>query len=372
MLEALRDEHELSLLTWEPPDLAACNRYFGTSLRPGDFRLHLVPAVVRRLGRLTPTSASLLKHTYLVRSGHALAARHDVVLGANNEVDFGRPGVQYIHYPKIGMARPEADLHWYHASQTLLGLYARLCARVGHFSTARMRANLTLVNSAYIGDLVRSLHGIEPVVLHPPVPGDFPPVPWEERADAFVCIGRISREKRIETIVDVLRRVRAAGGEVGLHVVGTPDDPPCWRRVRALAREHAAWMTLHTDLPRAELVRLVAHQRWGIHAMAEEHFGIAVAEMVRAGCIVFVPDDGGQVEIVGEEARLRWTSPEDAVGKILATLADTSRQAALRAHLAERAGLFSTERFCSELRALVRDLSARQPWRREPGTPRSA
>jgi glycosyltransferase involved in cell wall biosynthesis len=360
MLQALRDEHELALLAWKPPDLAACNRYYGTSLRAGDFRLHLVPGPVRWLGRLTPTPLSLLKDTYLVRRSFALTAAYDVVMTCNNEADFGRAGIQFIHYPKIGMARPAVDLHWYHASQTLLELYHRLCARLGRFSADRMKANLTLVNSAYMGARVRTLHGIEPVVLHPPVPGEFPAVPWEQRENAFVCIGRISGEKRIDTIVDILRRVRAAGGDAGLHIVGTPDDRRHTRLVRGLARQHASWVRLHEDVSRTELVRLVARQRYGIHAMPDEHFGIAVAEMVRAGCVVFVPEDGGPAEIVGAAEELRWASPEDAVAKILATLRDPTTQARLRAHLAQRAALFSTERFCAELRGLVRAFTTRR------------
>lgn len=357
MLQALRDEHELGLLAWAPPDLAACNRHYGTSLRDEDFRLHLVPDAIRRLGSLTPTPVSLLKDTYLVRRSFALP--YDVVMTCNNEADFGRRGIQYVHYPKIGMTRPAVDLHWYHAARSLLDVYHRLCARVGRFSADRMRANLTLVNSAYIGTHVRALHGIEPVVLHPPVPGDFPVVPWEERENAFVCIGRISPEKRIDTIVEVLQRVRAAGGDVGLHVVGTPDDRVHTRLVRSLARAHASWVRLHIDLSRDALVRLVARQRYGIHAMPDEHFGIAVAEMVRAGCLVFVPEGAGPAEIVGTAEELRWTSPDDAATKILATLRDPGRQARLREHLAGRAALFTTEKFCAELRALVRGFTTR-------------
>jgi glycosyltransferase involved in cell wall biosynthesis len=117
---------------------------------------------------------------------------------------------------------------------------------------------------------------------------------------------------------------------------------------------------LHTNVSRTDLLHLVARQRYGIHAMLDEHFGIAVAGMVRAGCVVFVHDAGGPAEIVGAEPGLRWTSAEDAVAKIQAVLRDLRRQSAARRHLAERAALFSTERFCDELRALVRGFTAPQ------------
>jgi glycosyltransferase involved in cell wall biosynthesis len=356
ILEALRDEHRLSLLTWQRPDLAACNRFFGTSLQPADLAVELMPPALARLARLTPTPTALLKHALLVRRARTLAARYDLLVTADNEADLGRPAVQYVHYPKFGMARPEVDLRWYHAAPVLLRAYYRVCIRLAGYSGERMRANLTLVNSEYIGHQVRALHGIEPVVLPPPAPGDFPAVPWEARADDFVAIGRISPEKRFEQIADVLERVRAAGHPVGLHLVGTDDHRDYSRRVRRLVRDRAGWVTRHEGLARADLLRLIASRRYGIHAMPDEHYGIAVAEMVRGGCVTFVAGGGGPAEIVGEDERLVFASPADAAAKIVAVLADPERRAAVRAHLAARAGALAPERFVTRLRALVRQL----------------
>ena len=92
--------------------------------------------------------------------------------------------------------------------------------------------------------------------------------------------------------------------------------------------------------------------------MREEHFGMAPAEMVRAGCIVWVPDAGGQVEIVADP-RLIYGSVDDAVAKIVRTLRDPGEQAALRAHLAGRWPLFSTDCFMREVRAAVDEAIAR-------------
>src|SRR5262249_49770708 len=144
MLQALRDEHALSLLTWRAPDLAACNRHYGTSLHDGDFALHCVPPLARLVGRLSPTSLSLLKDAYLARRARGVVPPHDLAMTCNNELDFGRRGIQYIHYPRLTMERPAIDLRWYH-SRTALALYYRLAARFEHLSVARMKSNLTLV-----------------------------------------------------------------------------------------------------------------------------------------------------------------------------------------------------------------------------------
>jgi len=354
MVEALRSEHRVTILSWTPPNLAACNRIFGTSLQRIDFDLVLVPRALRALMHGSPIPLALLKDSILIRRALRLAPLHDLVVTANNEADLGRPGVQYVHFPRLDPERPAADLRWYNASRRVGAIYRRICTRIARTTPAGVTRNVTLVNSDFIGERVRRLHGVRTETLHPPVPGPFRATPWEARSNAFVCIGRISPEKRIETIVEILARVRSAGASVRLDVVGTTDDRFYAERVRALARAHAGWMRLHEDLSRAELLAVVAASRYGIHAMPDEHFGIAVAELVCGGCITFVPDGGGQVEIVGNENRLRFRSVEDATEKILATLHDPDRQAALRAHLAARAAHFSTERFVTRLREIVR------------------
>ena len=43
MVQALENEHELTLLTWSGLDLTAVNRFNGTRLQPGRFRTLRVP-----------------------------------------------------------------------------------------------------------------------------------------------------------------------------------------------------------------------------------------------------------------------------------------------------------------------------------------
>jgi len=41
MVEALKPDHAVTLLTWRAPDLAALNRFFGTTIGPGDLAVAL-------------------------------------------------------------------------------------------------------------------------------------------------------------------------------------------------------------------------------------------------------------------------------------------------------------------------------------------
>jgi glycosyltransferase involved in cell wall biosynthesis len=82
---------------------------------------------------------------------------------------------------------------------------------------------------------------------------------------------------------------------------------------------------------------------------------MAPAELVRAGAIVWVPNGGGQTEIVGHEPGLVFDSDAEAVRKISAVLIDPTEQGRLRQRLAERAEAFSTDRFVREVRDIVAD-----------------
>jgi len=80
--------------------------------------------------------------------------------------------------------------------------------------------------------------------------------------------------------------------------------------------------------------------------------------MMRAGCLVFVPDSGGQVESV-RLPELRYRSTADAVEKIGRLLGDESASLSLRARLMKDAGEFTAERFRERFRAIVAEEVAR-------------
>ncbi|HUI25034.1 MAG TPA: hypothetical protein VL403_03030, partial [Candidatus Kryptonia bacterium] len=64
-LQALRDTYRVDVLTWEPVNLAAINRQYGTGLRASDFRFHGVSPALRRL--LPAGTFDLWKRNHLLR-----------------------------------------------------------------------------------------------------------------------------------------------------------------------------------------------------------------------------------------------------------------------------------------------------------------
>lgn len=80
---------------------------------------------------------------------------------------------------------------------------------------------------------------------------------------------------------------------------------------------------------------------------------MAVAELLRAGTIVFVPRGGGQVEIVGSDERFLFSTAEEAAEKIVRTMRDSALQDSLRAALGPMREHFSSDRFVQEFRRIV-------------------
>lgn len=354
MLQALKDGHDVTLLTLSACDVGALNACYGTALAPGDVRVQRVlPRAAAALDRI-PLPLALLRNHLLYGRCRRIGGDYDLVVNTTNEAWLGRPGIQYVHFPWGYWPRPAIELRWFHRLPGLLRAYYACCAALSAFDATRLREDLVLVNSEWTGAKVRELYGGSTVTLYPPVADPVRPPAWDERARAFLCVGRIAPEKELEKVVRIVARLRQARPELRLRLVGAPSRAHAayHRRIRRLVAAHADWLSLEEGAGRARLGALMARHRYALHGMLDEHFGMAVAELARAGCIVFAHDSGGQREIAAD-ARLLYSSEDDAVAKIERVLADASGQARLSAELRARAERFASTRFVETLRGLV-------------------
>jgi glycosyltransferase involved in cell wall biosynthesis len=359
ILEALRQDYAVTLLTSEPVDLRLLDRHYGTSLTGSDLQVRTMAPAVRAFLSFDPDPFSIERHACLMRLCKRIRHQYDLVVSAFNEGDFGPPGVQYIHWPILARVYPRVrsscDLPLGQKLACLSKGEIRPWMLVADYSFDRMKANHTLVNSGWTGRRVKRLYGIDSTTVHPPAPGIFPQIAWEEREDGFVMIGRLAAAKRYDWCLKVLSVVRTRFPQVRMHVLGVSycqrSDYPVF--LRALAQANSSWATLHEDLSRGEMAALVARQRYGMHAFKDEDFGMAVAEMLRAGCIPFVHNSGGPPEIVGHDSRLIYESEEDAAQKIMQVLGDPAAQEDIRQRLALRKDLYSVETFMRAIRAEV-------------------
>lgn len=368
MAEALKKTYRLSILTWKPPDLSAVNNFYGTDLQTGDFQLYTVPKSWRTLAELDRDPFSIQKLCSLMRYAKLLRKPGEPAICAHNEMDLGAPCIQYIHYPWMSMhyhAPERGDvahsasanrpwLRWF-GSQAWSSL--RPWRLISGFSYERMRNNITLVNSQWTGKIFERIYQTPATVVYPPVWQSYPAIPWSHRENGFVCVGRISPEKQLGRLIDILAAVRAAGELVHLHLVGTVGsarfEQEYYREIKAKTAACADWIFWEENSSRAQLITLLSGHRYGIHGMQEEHFGIAVAELVAAQAVVFAHNSGGPAEILKEFPELRFMEEEEAVSNILTVLRNAGLQESLFAKLATVANRFSADRFMQEIQALV-------------------
>jgi len=356
IIEALRNENEISVLSWAPPDVDAINRAFGTSLKASEFTARCAPLFLRALAKLNPYLYSL-RYGMLLLLCKKVRNDYDIMISVNNEADFGCKGIQYIHDPP----------YWFYRSHDKFGIRLlsphhlwvvfkgkrRPWMLVAGFSFERMKKNITLVNSNWTGTKVDEVYGIYSTTVYPPVLGAFLKVPWENRENGFVCIGRIIPWKNLEKIIEIIEKVRSKVPDTHLHIIGNPEQRSYLQHLLRLARG-SSWIFLNANVSRDELVRLIALHRYGIHGMTPEPFGMAVAEMIHGGCIVFVPRNAGPMEIVGRDDRLLYDTTEEAVRKVVGVMRSPREQESICRYLGSRKNLFSKEQFALRIQQIVK------------------
>lgn len=132
-----------------------------------------------------------------------------------------------------------------------------------------------------------------------------------------------------------------------------PDETA--QQVRSPSQTVAAkrdWSFFETEISRSEVVDSVCTHGYGTHGKRIEYFGTAIAKLVAGGRLPFVPDDGGQVELVCNHPALLYSSVESAVKQIDAVLPDPHRAHELRLALPGMPE-FGHDRFQREIASYV-------------------
>jgi glycosyltransferase involved in cell wall biosynthesis len=354
-IRALQDDCRVSLITTGRPDLAGLNVKYESGIdlaRLETWSVAVPPGTRRRF--------DALRGFPLARYCRRHARDFDLMISAYNVMDFGVPGIQMIadfsfddRLRREAMLAADADEPVFHRPTLGRSLYLGLARALAGGREAGWRMNRTVANSNWTATRLRDRLGLAAEVVYPPVAGDFPRVPWGEREDGFVAMGRLVPEKGFDLLIAILAEVRKSR-PVHLHLVGRRVRTAYTRRLEALGRRHGDWVHFEGEMYGAAKADFLARHKYGLSGRRGEAFGIAVAEMVKAGCIVWVPGEGGQTEIV-DHSDLVYSGRYQAVDLVRRVLADPGAQAELKRHLAARAEAFSVGRFAGGIRAVVRD-----------------
>lgn len=341
MIQALKDNHEITLFTLGNIQLEQLNSMYGTSISKENIKLKtILPKFLDVLCYIIMAKSQDINTLFihlLIRVFKQHSHEYDLVISAYNATDMGQPGIQYIHWIKVIEGKA------FHR-------------KISGFSQEQLVSNISITNSYCVAGHIKKHYGISANVVYPPVVIDTPNIPWSEKENAFICSGRIAEPKQPHKIIKILKLVRERGFDIQLHITGGGGSFYEWKYtnlVKKMVQENSSWITLHQNLPYQEYIEVLAKCKYGIH-FKKEPFGISIAEMVKAGAIPFVRSEGGQVEIVGENLQeLFFDQEEEAVEKIIKVLSSSEKQNKLLQSLTTQRNLFSTQRFTSEINDLV-------------------
>ena len=350
---AAASDFRMTLISSSEIDLEQLDWFYGTGLAGREIATLRVPPARWSEG------FDALRGFRLERYCRKHSSDYDVLVSAYNTMDFGKPGVQFIADLSFddGLRRkfdasPPGFKRVFYRRSMFRSAYMALSRLLAGRSRAGWESNLTISNSKWTRDVLERELSVESEIIYPPVAGRFPDTPWPAREEGFLVLGRIEAEKRLESVLSILNKVRAGGFDIHLHILGTSRDKSYSRDIEALCRDLGSWAVMEGLKGGGDKKSFIAAHKYGISGRSHEPFGIAVAEMINAGCLVWVPGGGGQVEIVRNRA-LIFNSEDEAAEKIAMVLGNVRMQEELRRELKGRAPEFSEDRFMEETRRLL-------------------
>lgn len=334
ILEALKNQFDVTLVTDETPDFDRLNDFYGTQLSDKDIEVE-IPKVVYIVNSDFPLFGRKIEEAVLFGS---IEDEYDLVFSAKGEFEkIGDvPGIQYIHFPKhINRRRlkreDEVKLKEPSDCSFPRNLYLWVYYKLWGMDKKAISRNRTLCNSGWTRAKFERVYRSEADVITPPVFDEFDEVPWEEREDGFVSVGRLSEKKNQLELIQLIAELRS-NWNTHLHIVGQGESEYA-KKIKKQG-DNCEWIHFEGECTEQEMNELLSEHKYGLHGHRQETYGIVLAEMKNAGCIPFTFNEGGQTEIL-DNKRLLFNSFGEAKQKIKKVIEDNELQRELKKELKE-------------------------------------
>ncbi len=348
LMEALRDEYDLYLITRGGWDLDDLNKISGTRIDNSEIKLLQLP--LHRF--LRQTFLGLIWHSIYLKLCRHYARKFDLCITGSRTINWGRQAVHIL-----------SDVEWnvdlakqYNVMPVLsesvpIKIYKWIARIIEGNPSHKVFNDFYIANSLWTAQISRPYMHKAPRVVYPPVPQHTGKTEFDPKNNDFLYLGRISPEKRLEVSIEILNGVREVYPELRFHIAGFFDNSPYAERIKDMCSPHR-WIILHGAVYGNAKQELLNQFSYSINARAHEPFGISTAEMVNAGIIPFGFNDGGQKEIIIDN-RLLFSNKEEAVEKIISIIDNTDLAKQIIKKLQKGIKKFSSKMFVKNMRQTV-------------------
>ncbi|SHL15535.1 glycosyltransferase [Flavobacterium xanthum] len=352
LILALKDKYNVHIFTRGGWDLSELNTCAGTSIKKSEIGI-IYPPFSTILGH---TTGGALWDGLYRRYCRIIAPKYDLCITASRVIDWGVPAIHFL-----------SDVTWNKElkekfnSTELIVNKSSIRYVLFHFGNwlAGSSNRSTTIHDTFVANSkwtasVSSKYCKRPIkIVSPVIPGEFFINEWKKREIAFVLLGRISPEKKIEEAIAILKSVRERGYNISLHILGQFGITTYDNSIQLICKEEMEWVKCLGAVYGESKSRLLSTFRFGISCCDCEAFGIATGEMVKAGVLPFIPFYGAQKEIVMRE-ELIYYNKEEAINKITKVLNCEILQIELHQDLLLQSKQFSTENFSQSVLDIVK------------------
>jgi len=235
----------------------------------------------------------------------ALKFKCDIVIDTYSCYIFPWSDVCYIHFPYINKIHFKEKFPYLIKRNGILSDTINLPYVFFEKNLENYSQKLLLANSRFTSSAIKEALKVDAKVLYPPVQSSFlqslNSLEEEQRENFIVTVGRITNDKKIETIPEIASALREE--DVKFLIVGFLHDKKILRKIEMKIEklDLEEKIKILVNLSKNELKKILGRAKVYLHPPTIEHFGISIAEAMAMGCIPVVYHIGGAKEFVPEE-----------------------------------------------------------------------
>jgi glycosyltransferase involved in cell wall biosynthesis len=299
LVEALKSSgHRVTLSTIERTDWHSLADIFGGIVKPDEEHCPLSAFMHTSLSKAS--AAALGYAEYLMELLRLKSNRgYDLVINTYGDLFNSIADVAYVHFPMtatVDYAQTPAfvsPLRWIIYCQA----YNLITAVLDN-----VRPSFLLTNSKFTQQVVRKYLRRDATVLHPPVDVHKYTSKVVKRENRVMTVSKFTPKRQLYKIPFIAKKTRYAhyliAGEADEYSSKTIED----LRILIDKCDVGNRVTLATNVPRPELIKLLGEAKAYLHVMPFDHFGISIVEAMSAGCIPIVHRSGGPwLDILGQQ-----------------------------------------------------------------------